>query len=151
MLTDRRPILLANARLIDPARDFDGIGAIFAHAALTAEGAPGETRGADAIAEYYRSLAPREAKSNVADLPLDERLARYIIEGTKDGLNAVGIGAWFNVTDLGQVLLLHVCLLPLVVAAITVLHVLLVRKRGVVPPIDTVDHIVEAESTEVSR
>ncbi|WP_322517398.1 dihydroorotase [Rhodopseudomonas palustris] len=26
MLIDRRPILLANARLIDPARDFDGIG-----------------------------------------------------------------------------------------------------------------------------
>ena len=26
MLTDRRPILLANARLIDPSRDFDGPG-----------------------------------------------------------------------------------------------------------------------------
>ncbi|MFC0243352.1 dihydroorotase [Rhodopseudomonas telluris] len=26
MLTDRRPILLANARLIDPGRDFDGVG-----------------------------------------------------------------------------------------------------------------------------
>jgi 5-methyltetrahydrofolate--homocysteine methyltransferase len=39
-----------------------------------------------AIAEYYRSLAPRKEKSKVADLPLDERLARYIIEGTKDGL-----------------------------------------------------------------
>ena len=26
MLTDRRPILLANARLIDPSRDLDGPG-----------------------------------------------------------------------------------------------------------------------------
>ena len=26
MLTDRRPILLANARIIDPSRDFDGPG-----------------------------------------------------------------------------------------------------------------------------
>ena len=26
MLTDRRPILLANARVIDPSRDFDGVG-----------------------------------------------------------------------------------------------------------------------------
>jgi len=26
MLTDRRPILLANARVIDPSRDFDGPG-----------------------------------------------------------------------------------------------------------------------------
>jgi len=33
-------------------------------------------------------------------------------------------------------LLLHVCLLPLVVGVIVVLHVLLVRKHGVVPPID---------------
>jgi hypothetical protein len=27
MLTDRRPILLANARVVDPSRDFDGPGA----------------------------------------------------------------------------------------------------------------------------
>src|SRR3981189_488281 len=26
MLTDRRPVLLANARIIDPSRDFDGPG-----------------------------------------------------------------------------------------------------------------------------
>ena len=26
MLTDRRPILLANARVVDPSRDFDGPG-----------------------------------------------------------------------------------------------------------------------------
>src|ERR1700760_2219581 len=26
MLTDRRPILLANARIVDPSRDFDGPG-----------------------------------------------------------------------------------------------------------------------------
>ena len=26
MLTDRRPILLANARVVDPSRDFDGVG-----------------------------------------------------------------------------------------------------------------------------
>jgi hypothetical protein len=30
----------------------------------------------------------------------------------KDGLNAVGIGAYFNVLDPGQMLLWHVMLLP---------------------------------------
>ena len=50
----------------------------------------------------------------------------------------MGIGAFFNVTNLGQVLLLHACLLPLVVGAIVVWHVLLVRRHGVVPPIDAV-------------
>ena len=36
----------------------------------------------------------------------------------------------------GQMLLWHVVLLPLVVGVITVLHVVLVRRHGVVPPID---------------
>ena len=38
-----------------------------------------------AIAEYFRGAAVRE-KKKAADLPLDERLANYIIEGTKEGL-----------------------------------------------------------------
>jgi len=65
--------------------------------------------------------------------------SQWISFEAKDGLNAVGIGAFFNVTDLGQMLLLHACLLPLVVGVIAVWHVLLVRLRGVVPPIDAVD------------
>src|SRR5215510_3129739 len=39
MLTDRRPILLANARVVDPSRDFDGIGDV-----LIADGTIRETR-----------------------------------------------------------------------------------------------------------
>jgi quinol-cytochrome oxidoreductase complex cytochrome b subunit len=62
--------------------------------------------------------------------------SQWISFEAKDGLNAVGIGAWFNVTNLGQTLLLHVCLLPLVLGVIIVGHVLLVRKHGIVPPID---------------
>ena len=61
--------------------------------------------------------------------------SQWISFEAKDGLNAVGIGAWFNVTNAGQSLLLHVCLLPLVLGVIVVMHVLLVRKHGVVPPI----------------
>jgi 5-methyltetrahydrofolate--homocysteine methyltransferase len=38
-----------------------------------------------AIAEYFRRAGKKE-KKKAADLPLDERLANYIIEGTKDGL-----------------------------------------------------------------
>src|SRR5271155_4993382 len=40
-----------------------------------------------AIAEYFRRAGKKE-KKKAADLPLDERLANYIIEGTKDGLIA---------------------------------------------------------------
>jgi 5-methyltetrahydrofolate--homocysteine methyltransferase len=38
-----------------------------------------------AIAEHFRS-AVKKVKTKAADLPLDERIANYIIEGTKDGL-----------------------------------------------------------------
>jgi ubiquinol-cytochrome c reductase cytochrome b subunit len=61
--------------------------------------------------------------------------SQWIAFEAKDGLNAVGIGAWFNVANVGQMLLMHVCLLPLVLGVIVVWHVLLVRKHGVVPPI----------------
>ena len=57
--------------------------------------------------------------------------SQWISFEAKDGLNAVGIGAFFNVTNFGQMLLLHACLLPLVVGVIVVWHVLLVRLRGV--------------------
>ncbi|MGH9660831.1 MAG: homocysteine S-methyltransferase family protein, partial [Bryobacteraceae bacterium] len=38
-----------------------------------------------AIAAHFRTSTKRE-RAKAADLPLDERLARYIIEGTRDGL-----------------------------------------------------------------
>ena len=41
-----------------------------------------------AIAEHFRKADARRRKQQAADLPLDQRLANYIIEGTKDGLIA---------------------------------------------------------------
>jgi hypothetical protein len=67
--------------------------------------------------------------------------SQWISSEAKDGLNSVGIGAWFNVTNLGQMLLFHVVLLPLVVVAIVVWHVLLVRRHGVVPPLDAQEEV----------
>jgi ubiquinol-cytochrome c reductase cytochrome b subunit len=73
--------------------------------------------------------------------------SQWISFEAKDGFNSMGVGAWFNVTNLGQLLLLHVAFLPLILGAITVVHVLMVRKRGVVPPIDEVpDSLVEVKS-----
>ena len=39
-------------------------------------------------------------------------------------------------------LLIHACLMPLVVGFLVVWHVLLVRRRGVVPPLDAVSNEV---------
>ncbi|MGZ0153647.1 cytochrome b N-terminal domain-containing protein [Kribbella sp. WER1] len=62
--------------------------------------------------------------------------AQWISTQAKDGLNAVGFGAWFNVLNPGQMLLWHVLLLPVAVGLIVGAHVILVRRHGVVPPID---------------
>ena len=62
--------------------------------------------------------------------------AQWISTQAKDGLNAVGVGAYFNVLNPGQMLLWHVTLLPLAIGVIVALHLVLVRRHGIVPPID---------------
>ena len=54
----------------------------------------------------------------------------------KDGINAIGVGAFFNILNPSQMLLWHVALLPLAVGALIVWHVILVRRHGVVPPLE---------------
>jgi quinol-cytochrome oxidoreductase complex cytochrome b subunit len=61
--------------------------------------------------------------------------SQWIAGQAKDGLNSVGIGAFFNVLDFGQMLMWHIVLLPLALVLLTVWHTLLVRLRGIVPPI----------------
>jgi ubiquinol-cytochrome c reductase cytochrome b subunit len=63
--------------------------------------------------------------------------SQWISTQAKDGVNSVGVGAVFNVLNTSQMLLWHVTLLPLVVGILVVAHVILVRRRGVVPPFDT--------------
>ena len=65
--------------------------------------------------------------------------SQWIAFEAKDGLNAVGVGAWFSVTNLGQQLLIHVFLVPLVLVVLLVIHLVLVRMHGVVPPIDAAE------------
>ncbi len=62
--------------------------------------------------------------------------AQWIGAEAKDGINSIGVGGWFNVLNPGQMLLWHVVLLPFAVGIITVVHIVLVRRHGVVPPID---------------
>ena len=43
--------------------------------------------------------------------------SQWISAEAKDGINSIGVGAWFNVLNPGQMLLWHIVLLPLVVGA----------------------------------
>ena len=61
--------------------------------------------------------------------------SQWISTQAKDGLNSTGVGSQFNVMDFGQMVLYHVALLPLGVLVMVGLHVVLVRRHGVAPPI----------------
>jgi quinol-cytochrome oxidoreductase complex cytochrome b subunit len=62
--------------------------------------------------------------------------AQWISTQAKDAMNAVGVGSFFNLTNFGQMYSYHVLLLPVLVVALVVGHVLLVRRHGVVPPFE---------------
>lgn len=63
--------------------------------------------------------------------------SQWISTNGKDAFNAAGIGSFFNLMNFGQMILWHVVLLPVVLVLIVAIHVILVRVRGVVTPLDT--------------
>jgi quinol-cytochrome oxidoreductase complex cytochrome b subunit len=60
--------------------------------------------------------------------------SQWIATQAKDGINSLGVGAFFNVLNFGQMYSYHVLLLPVVVVTIVAAHILLVRRNGIVPP-----------------
>ena len=62
--------------------------------------------------------------------------AQFIAINAKDAMNGAGIGAFFNVLNFGQMYGLHIMLLPVLVTFLVVSHIVMVRMRGVVKPID---------------
>ncbi|SEL50599.1 cytochrome b N-terminal domain-containing protein [Streptacidiphilus jiangxiensis] len=77
--------------------------------------------------------------------------SQWISTQAKDGLNSVGIGAYFNVMDFGQMLMWHIVLLPAAIGVLTVWHLVLVRRRGIVPPIGAVPPEDENTSEKEDR
>ncbi len=62
--------------------------------------------------------------------------SQWIAFESKDAFNAAGIGSLVNPMNFGQALMLHIALIPLVLVVIVGVHILMVRVRGVVHPID---------------
>ena len=62
---------------------------------------------------------------------------------------AVAYAGWaqlfFNLLNFGQMYSWHVLLLPMAVVLLVVMHVLLVRKHGVVPPFSVADRLKALE------
>jgi hypothetical protein len=61
--------------------------------------------------------------------------SQWIGTSGKDAFNAVGVGAFFNLMNSGQMLLWHVVLIPIILISLVGAHVLLVRVRGVSHPL----------------
>jgi ubiquinol-cytochrome c reductase cytochrome b subunit len=77
--------------------------------------------------------------------------SQWIASQAKDGLDSVGVGAWLNVFDYGQMLLLHVALLPFLLGVIVIFHVLLVRRHGVVAPYSDQDQDLVPDPQEAAE
>ena len=60
--------------------------------------------------------------------------AQWIAAQGKDALNSIGIGAFFNLLNFGQMYGFHIVLLPLVIVVLIGIHILQVRIRGIVRP-----------------
>ena len=62
--------------------------------------------------------------------------SQWIGVSAKDAFNSTGIGSFFNPLNFGQMYGLHVLLAPASVILLVVIHVVMVRIKGVVKPID---------------
>ncbi len=61
--------------------------------------------------------------------------SQWIATSGKDAFNAVGVGAFFNPMNFGQMFMWHIVLMPLLLVVLVGAHVLLVRVRGVSHPL----------------
>ena len=62
--------------------------------------------------------------------------AQYIAMNAKDAVNSTGVGGFFNVLNFGQMYGLHVMIVPVAVTLLVVVHIVQIRMRGVVKPIE---------------
>jgi ubiquinol-cytochrome c reductase cytochrome b subunit len=62
--------------------------------------------------------------------------SQWIAVQAKDALNSLGVGAYINTLNFGQVLTLHVALLPFITIILVAIHLFLVRRDGPVKPPD---------------
>ena len=62
--------------------------------------------------------------------------SQWIAINAKDAINSIGFGGLFNALNFGQMYGLHVMLMPIGVTLLVMLHIIQVRAKGVVRPID---------------
>lgn len=71
--------------------------------------------------------------------------AQWIAVNGKDAINGLGTGVFFNPLNFGQMYGIHVMLLPILVTILVVLHIVQVRMRGVVKPLDATGELAPGD------
>jgi ubiquinol-cytochrome c reductase cytochrome b subunit len=61
--------------------------------------------------------------------------SQWIAVQAKDAINALGVGAFFNTMNTGQVLTLHIVVLPLLLVLVVSVHLFFIRREGPVKPL----------------
>ena len=61
--------------------------------------------------------------------------SQWIATNGKDAINATGLGSFFNLMNFGQMLTWHIVVIPVLLISFIVIHVVLVRVKGVSHPI----------------
>ncbi len=77
--------------------------------------------------------------------------SQWIATNGKDAINATGLGSFFNLTNFGQMITWHVILLPLVLATFVIVHIALVRIRGVSHPIQKAHSKAEKKALKAAE
>lgn len=77
--------------------------------------------------------------------------SQWIATNGKDAINATGLGSFFNLMNFGQILTWHIVLIPLVLGLVVIVHVLLVRVRGVSHPIERAHGRVARRARKVAE
>jgi quinol-cytochrome oxidoreductase complex cytochrome b subunit len=62
--------------------------------------------------------------------------SQWIAVQAKDAMNAVGFGTYFNPMNTGQVLTMHIAVLPFLVLLFVAIHLFFIRRDGPVKPIE---------------
>ncbi len=61
--------------------------------------------------------------------------SQWIATNGKDAINATGLGSFFNLMNFGQMITMHIVVIPLVLVIVVGWHIVMVRIRGVSHPI----------------
>jgi ubiquinol-cytochrome c reductase cytochrome b subunit len=73
--------------------------------------------------------------------------AQWIAVNAKDALNASGVGRIFNPLNFGQAYGIHVLLLPVAIVLLVTMHIVMVRIKGVVRPIDAPPPVADGKAS----